>query len=116
MDFARNWQLPPIGLYAWDPDAPRPEETAQGLLLRLATMHGHKSTDRTASAIGINRSRLAHGYRDELDNFAGGIQKLASAFVADSPQLDEKVRICVRGQPVTDYLMFGVRRLCPGCL
>jgi hypothetical protein len=114
MDFARNWEPTPIGLYAWE--APRSEESAQGLLLRLATMHGHKSTYRTAGHLGINRSRLAHGYRNELDKFAAGIEQPASSFLADSPQRDSKGHLCVRGQPITDYLMFGVRRLCPGCL
>jgi hypothetical protein len=114
IDFVRDWEPTPIGLYAWD--APRSEETAQGLLLRLAEMHAHTSTERTAGSLGINRSRLAHGYRDQLEKFAAGIHQQASAFVADSPQRDEKAQLCVRGQPITDYLMFGVRRLCPGCL
>jgi hypothetical protein len=110
----RRQKVTPVGLYAWE--APQPEESAQGLLLRLATMHGHRSTDRTVRALGISRSRLAQGYREELDDFAAGIEQQASAFLANSPQRDGKARICVRGQSVTDYLMFGVRRLCPGCL
>ncbi|OKO73355.1 hypothetical protein AC629_36695 [Bradyrhizobium sp. NAS80.1] len=50
----------PIGLWGYRPI--EPEETAQGLLLRVAEIQRHSSSDRTAAAAGISRSRMTHGF------------------------------------------------------
>jgi hypothetical protein len=114
MDFARDWEPTPIGLYAWE--APRPEETAQGLLLRLAEMHGHASTDRTAACIAVSRSRMAHGDTGQIEKFATAIRQDPAALKADSALRDADGRLMLRGHDLTDFINFGLRRLCPGCV
>lgn len=113
-EFARHWEPTPIGLYAWEP--PRPEESAQGLLLRIAEMHGHSSTDRTAACIAVNRSRMAHGDAGQIEKFAAAIRQDPAALKADSVLRGVDGRLKLRGQDLTDFINFGVRRLCPGCL
>lgn len=104
----------PIGLWAWRPI--EPEETAGGLLLRVAEIQGHASTDRTAKAAGISRSRLAHGFADQLKAFAVQVDQKFAAIAADGAVRDEKGRLCLRGHPMGDLLDFGPRRMCPACL
>lgn len=103
-----------IGLTRWRPI--QPEETAQGLLLRVAELQGHKSTDRTERAAGISRSRLAHGFVDQIRTFAAEVNQDFESVAADSPVRDEKGRLCLRGHLMGDLLDFGPRRLCPACL
>lgn len=104
----------PIGLWGWRPI--QPEETAQGLLLRIAEIQGHRSSDRTERATGIIRSRLAHGFPDQLRIFAAEIAQDFQKIAADSPLRNERGRLCLRGHPMGDLLDFGPRRLCPVCL
>jgi hypothetical protein len=113
-DFARDWEPTPIGLYDWE--APRPEETAQGLLLRLAEMHGHASSDRTAACVAVSRSRMAHGDAGQIEKLAAAIRQDVTALKADSVLRDTDGRLMLRGHDLTDFINFGVRRLCPGCL
>jgi len=103
-----------IGLWGWRPI--QPEETAQGLLLRIAEIQGHRSIDRTARAAGISRSKLAHGVAAEIERFADEVCQNFEQIAADSPVRDKQGRLCLRGHPVGDLLDFGPRRVCPACL
>jgi hypothetical protein len=103
-----------IGLWGWRPV--QTEETAQGLLLRIAEIQGHRSIDRTARAAGLNRSRLAHGVRFEIRRLAAEVAQDFERVAADGPLRDERGRLCLRGHPIGDLLNFGQRRLCPACL
>jgi hypothetical protein len=104
----------PIGLWGWRQVAP--EETARGLLLRVAEIQGHASTDRTAKAAGISHSRLAHGFVDHIEAFAAQVDQSFATIAADGALRDEKGRLCLRGHPMGDLLDFGPRRMCPACL
>ncbi|MCS3445924.1 TniQ family protein [Bradyrhizobium elkanii] len=87
-----------------------------GLLLRVAEIQGHSSTDRTAKAAGISRSRLAHGVATEIKAFATQVDQDPARIAADSPNLDRKGRLHLRGHPIGDMLDFARRRVCPACL
>ncbi|MEY9524057.1 hypothetical protein ABIF70_005198 [Bradyrhizobium japonicum] len=104
----------PIGLWGWRPI--EPEETAQGLLLRVAEIQRHSSSDRTAAAAGISRSRMAHGFVGELERFAVQVDQDFEKIAADSPRRDSDGRLRLRGHAMAEYLHFGLRRLCPACL
>ncbi|MHC2518993.1 TniQ family protein [Bradyrhizobium diazoefficiens] len=104
----------PIGLWGYRPI--EPEETAQGLLLRVAEIQRHAASDRTAAAAGISRSRMAHGFRSELERFAIQVDQDFERIAADSPRRDSHGRLRLRGHAVAEYLHFGLRRLCPVCL
>ncbi|MHC2582889.1 hypothetical protein ACVI1J_004902 [Bradyrhizobium diazoefficiens] len=104
----------PVGLWGWRQI--EPEETAMGLLLRVAEIQGHSSTERTVKAAGVNRSRLAHGVAAEIAAFAAQVDQDPSRIAADSPTEDRKGRLHLRGHPMGDMLDFGPRRLCPACL
>ncbi|NEU97992.1 TniQ family protein [Bradyrhizobium uaiense] len=104
----------PIGLWGWRPI--EPEETAQGLLLRIAAQQLHTSTIRTERDGGFSRAKLAHGDVPELKRFAAEVCQDYASIVADNPVRDDEGCLRLRGHAVESFLHFHRRRFCPACL
>lgn len=102
-----------IGLWGIRPI--QPEETAQGLLLRIAEVQRHESTDRTERAAGISRARMARGSADMLRRFAAEVVQDFERIASDSPVRDTD-GLRLRGHLMGDLVHAQLRRLCPACL
>lgn len=112
--YLRRPAKPPVGL--WAKLAPEPEETVMGLLLRIAEVQGHNSTDRTLKAAGVWRGAISRGMQPDVDILARAILQDPRELAADSPQRDGHGRLTLRGHFVGEHVEFGRRRLCPGCV
>jgi hypothetical protein len=104
----------PTGL--WAKLAPEPEETVQGLLLRIAEMQMDASTDRTVKAAGVRRAAIARGLRPDIGILAKAILQDPTEIAVDSPQRDSRGRLTLRGHAIDAYVEFGRRRVCPACV
>lgn len=102
-----------IGLWGIRPI--QPEETAQGLLLRIAEVQRHDTTDRTERAAGISRARMARGSVEQLRRFAAEVVQDFDKVAADSP-VREAQGVRLRGHLMGDLIHARLRRLCPACL
>lgn len=109
-----EWEGSPVGLWGWRPI--EPEETAQGLFLRIAERQMHASTLRTEHDGGFSRSKLAHGEVRELQRFAAEVRQEYAAIAADNPVRDDGGRLQLRGHAVEAFLFFRHRQFCPACL
>jgi hypothetical protein len=111
-----NVEKRPIGL--WAKLAPEPEETVQGLLLRIAEMQMHASTDRTIKAVGVRRSAIARAKQPDINLLAEAILQDPVVIAADTPRLAAvgRRRYLLRNQVIGKHIEFGRRRLCPACI
>ena len=109
-----EWEESPNGLWGWRPI--EPEETAQGLLLRIAAQQLHASTIRTERDGGFRRAKLAHGDVHELKRFAAEVCQDYASIIAYNPVRDDQGCLRLRGHAVEAFLHFRLRRFCPTCL
>ena len=109
-----------VPIWRW----PEPEETAQGLLLRLAELNGYPSADFVAKCVGVRIAEIKRGEANALQRFAEAIRcdpdVLGRDSVRPEPVKNDKRKnkiLRIRGIPISAKShSFNLRRACPDCL